>query len=71
MKAAKGELKPGDSFVNESCIGSKFRGDIIDTVKVGDYDAFVIEITGSGHIYAKADYVISEDDEHKYGFIIG
>lgn len=71
MKYAQGTLKVGENFINESCIESKFTGRIIDVAKVGEYDAPVIEITGSGHIYSKAEYVIAPDDEHKYGFVIG
>lgn len=71
MKYAEGALKVGDTFINESCIGSKFTGQIVDVTKVGEYDAPIIEISGNGHIYSRAEYMIAPDDEHKYGFVIG
>lgn len=35
----KGEIKVGQPFVYESFIGSQFKGVILDTTKVADYDA--------------------------------
>ena len=45
--AASGRLKPGQSFVHESYIGSRFVGRIESATQVGDMDAIVPSIEGS------------------------
>jgi len=45
--AARGWLKPGERFVHESYIGSRFVGRVEDQVRLGEYDAIVPSIEGS------------------------
>jgi 4-hydroxyproline epimerase len=45
--AATGRLGPGDSFVHESYIGSRFTGRVEEATMVGDYPAIVPSIEGS------------------------
>jgi len=68
---ARGKIGIGEDFVYESFIGSKFKGVIKETTKVGDYDAVVPMITGSAYVTGEATYVIDSDDPLKYGFIVG
>jgi len=68
---ARGKIGIGEDFVYESFIGSKFKGVIKETTKVGDYDAVVPMITGSAYVTGEATYVIDPDDPLKYGFIVG
>lgn len=63
-----GEIKVGEEFVYESFIGSLFRGVIIDTTKVADYDAVIPQITGSCYLTGVATYLIDPTDPLKYGF---
>ncbi len=49
----KGEIKVGQPFVYESFIGSQFKGVILDTTKVADYDAVIPQITGSAYLTGK------------------
>ena len=67
----KGEIKVGQPFVYESFIGSQFKGVILDTTKVADYDAVIPQITGSAYLTGEATYVIDPDDPLKYGFKVG
>ena len=67
----KGEIKIGQPFVYESFIGSQFKGVILDTTKVADYDAVIPQITGSAYLTGEATYVIDPDDPLKYGFKVG
>jgi 4-hydroxyproline epimerase len=46
---AKGRLKPGDRFVHESYIGSRFLGVVEAKVKVGAFEAIIPSITGTAH----------------------
>lgn len=68
---AKGKIGIGEDFVYESFIGSRFKGVIKETTKVGDFDAVVPMITGSAYVTGEATYVIDSDDPLKYGFIVG
>jgi 4-hydroxyproline epimerase len=45
--AASGRLAPGDSFVHESYIGSRFTGRVEEATTVGEYPAIVPSIEGS------------------------
>ncbi len=45
--AARGKLKPGERFVHESYIGSKFTGGVVEQVKLAGQDAIVPYIEGS------------------------
>ncbi|AWI07092.1 proline racemase [Clostridium drakei] len=67
---AKGELKVGDSIINESIICTKFVGKILSETKVGEFDGIVPEITGSAYITGFSQYLIDPEDPVKYGFIL-
>jgi 4-hydroxyproline epimerase len=45
--AARGRLSPGDAFVHESYIGSRFIGRVEERVQLGDHAAIVPSIEGS------------------------
>ena len=49
--AAKGQLRPGDSFIHESVIGTLFDGRVEGTAKVGEYDAIVPSVAGWARIH--------------------
>ena len=68
---ARGKIGIGEDFVYESFIGSRFKGVIKETTKVGEFDAVVPMITGSAYVTGEATYVIDSDDPLKYGFIVG
>ncbi|MDQ2718257.1 MAG: 4-hydroxyproline epimerase [Bacteroidota bacterium] len=66
---AKGMLKPGDSFVHESIIGSKFTGTIEEETKVGGKTAIRAGIEGWSRIYGYNTIIIDkEDDPYAFGF---
>ncbi len=67
---AKGKIGKGQILLNESVIGSIFKGKIVDIAKVGDYDAIVPEITGSAWITGFNHQVIDAEDPFKHGFTI-
>lgn len=67
----RGEIKVGEPFVYESFIGSRFKGVIKETAKVGEFDAVIPQITGSAYLLSEATYVIDPDDPLKYGFKVG
>lgn len=67
---SKGHLKVGEQFVYESILGTLFKGKILDTLKVGGFDAITPQITGSAYITGFNHFVIDEDDPVKYGFTL-
>ncbi len=67
---AKGKLKVGQDFKYSSIIGSVFNGKILDTVKVGEYDAIIPEITGSAYITGFNNLLWDKTDPYYNGFKI-
>lgn len=65
---SKGLLKTGEDFIYESILGTLFRGRILDTLKVGEFDAVTPRITGSAYITGFNQLVIDDKDPLKYGF---
>jgi proline racemase len=65
---ARGELAVGDSFVNESLIGTRFTGRIAEETTVGGRPAIVPEITGRAWITAMGQYLLDAEDPFPAGF---
>ncbi|SFB40874.1 proline racemase [Clostridium frigidicarnis] len=68
---AKGELKQGEDFIYESILGTMFKGKVLETTKIGEYDGIIPEITGSAYITGFNHFVIDETDPVKHGFSLG
>jgi 4-hydroxyproline epimerase len=66
--AARGWLKPGDKFVHESYIGSRFVGRLEEQVRLGDYPAIVPSIEGSAHATGINTITVDEADPFWRGF---
>lgn len=67
----KGELSLDTDYVNESIIGTRFRGKLIREVKVGDFIAVDPVVTGEAYITGIQQFVVDPNDPLKYGFIAG
>ncbi|MBU5678211.1 proline racemase [Alkaliphilus sp. MSJ-5] len=67
---SKGQIKVDEPFVYESILGTIFKGRVIGTTKVGEYEAIIPEITGSAFITGFNQFVVSPDDPVKTGFIL-
>src|SRR4030043_38611 len=63
----KGKMKVGDEFVNESVIGSLFRGKILAETMVGNTKAIIPEITGTAYVTAFHDFVLDPADPFPNG----
>ncbi|RMG83424.1 MAG: 4-hydroxyproline epimerase [Bacteroidetes bacterium] len=67
--AAKGKLKPGDTFIHESYIGSRFVGRVEAQTRCGDFDAIIPSIQGWAKITGYNHIIIDdEDDPYAFGF---
>jgi 4-hydroxyproline epimerase len=66
---SKGLLYLGDEFIHESFIGSKFKGRVEASAKVGEYDAIIPSIEGWAKIYGYNTILVDpEDDPYASGF---
>jgi 4-hydroxyproline epimerase len=66
---AKGKLKPGDEFIHESIIGSKFIGRIEEELMLNQYKAIRPSIEGWAKIYGYNSISIDKnDDPYALGF---
>ncbi|KFC67672.1 4-hydroxyproline epimerase [Devosia sp. LC5] len=70
QKAARGELKIGESFVHESIIGSLFVGRVEAATKVGPYDAIVPSIAGQAWITGYNTIFLDDRDPFVKGFTV-
>jgi trans-L-3-hydroxyproline dehydratase len=65
---ARGLLPRGREFVNESIIGTRFTGRVVEQTMVGDFPAVVPEVSGQGHIVGFCQWVV--DDPVAEGFFL-
>jgi proline racemase len=68
---ARGELGVGEDFVNESVLGTRFTGRIVEETTIGDLRAIVPEITGRAWITGMGQYLLADDDPFPAGFHLG
>ena len=65
---ARGELATGEPFVNESVIGTRFTGRVVEETTVAGRPAIVPEITGRAWITAMGQYLLDAEDPFPAGF---
>jgi 4-hydroxyproline epimerase len=65
---AKGKLKPGDVFIHESIIGSKFTGRIEEETTVGGRPAIRPSIEGWAMVTGYNTILLDDDDPYVHGF---
>jgi 4-hydroxyproline epimerase len=65
----KGKLKPGEEFIHESIIGSKFIGRIEEVTELAGKPAIIPSVEGWAKIYGHNTITIDPDDDpYAYGF---
>lgn len=65
---ARGQLLKNEELVNESIIGSIFRGKVLSEVQIGDYDGVIPEVRGTAFVYGLAQWILDERDALVHGF---
>jgi len=70
LRAAAGDLEPGEPFVVESVVGSTFSGRFEDRTTVGEYDAVVPRVTGDAHITGRSEFFVDPEDPLGDGFLL-
>lgn len=66
----RGKLALGEDIVNESLIGSVFRGRARSLTKLEAFDAVIPEVEGSAHLCGFANWVVDERDPLNTGFLV-
>lgn len=66
----RGQIGVGDEFINESFIGSRFTGRILEETEVGGLPAVIPTITGRAWVTATAQYMLAPDDPFPTGFLL-
>jgi proline racemase len=67
---ARGELAIGQPFVNESVIGSRFTGRLLEEVSLGSTPAVIPEVSGRAWITGMAQYLLDPSDPFPAGFTL-
>ncbi|MBE7174176.1 MAG: 4-hydroxyproline epimerase [Williamsia sp.] len=65
---AKGKLAPGEPFVHESIIGSRFTGCVEEATTLGDKPAIIPSIEGWAMVTGYNTIIIDDDDPYAHGF---
>ncbi len=65
---AQGKLQPGDLFIHESIIGSKFTGRIAAQTTVGGLPAIVPSIEGWAIVHGLNQIFLDDEDPYVHGF---
>ena len=65
---ARGELALGQDFVNESFLGTRFTGRLLEDVPVGDRTGVAPTVTGRAWITGMATYPLDPTDPFPRGF---
>jgi proline racemase len=66
----RGELALGEEFVNESVIGSRFIGRLLDETRVGDLPAVIPEVSGRAWVTGMGQYLLDPSDPFPSGFTL-
>jgi proline racemase len=67
---ARGELNEGDVLINESWIGSKFEGRVVDRTTVGNLPAIIPTITGRAWVMGESTWTLDPTDPFPAGFLV-
>jgi proline racemase len=67
---ARGQLALGQEFTNDSVIGSRFVGRLVQELAVGDRPAVIPEISGRAWITGMGQYLLDPTDPFPTGFAL-
>lgn len=65
---ARGQIDVGERFVHESIIGTKFTGEVLETLEVGGTAGVRVAISGRAWITALHQYVLDPSDPFPTGY---
>lgn len=68
---AAGDMQMGDTLIQQSIIGSEFRGQILGVTEVGGVPAIIPEISGRAWITGTHQHMLDPDDPWPEGYRLG
>ncbi len=66
--ARRGMIKPGDAYIGESIIGSRFHCRLESSVQVGDFDGIVPSISGRAWVTGTHQHMLDPQDPWPQGY---
>ena len=66
----KGKLALNQEFVNESILGTRFKGKLVKAVEVGGFNGADPVIMGRAYLTGIQQFIVDPDDSLKYGFTL-
>jgi len=70
IETDRGRLDPGEPFVVESIVGSRFAGRALERTTYGGYDAVIPEVEGSASVVGRSEFVLDPGDPFGEGFLL-
>jgi proline racemase len=70
LRHHRGELTVGDEHVNESMLGTRFTGAVVDEVEVAGRTGIVPRITGRAWLTGFSQHLVDPDDPFPAGFTV-
>jgi proline racemase len=70
LLAKAGDLGRGEPFVNASIIGTEFQSCWVEEAQVGEFPAYVTEVSGSAHLTGFHNFILEADDPVGTGFLL-
>lgn len=70
LETDRGRLDPGEPFVVESIVGSRFTGRVTERTSYGGYDAVVPEVEGHASVVGRSEFVVDPADPFGEGFLL-
>lgn len=70
LKYFNNDIKLNELFVNESIIGTKFTGHVVEEAKVGNFDGVITEIQGKAFITGNHHFIIDSNDPLQEGITL-
>lgn len=70
LRHHRGELTVGDEHVNESMLGTRFTGEVLDEVEVAGHRGIVPRITGRAWLTGFSQHLVDPDDPFPAGFTV-
>ncbi len=74
LHVAKSEIPLQQSIIIESVLGSQFLVQAIKNIDYGNneqnYNAVIAKVTGNAFVCGKAQWLINQNDQLKYGFLL-
>lgn len=67
---ARGQLAEGTTLINESIVGSVFKGRVLSRTRLGDFEAVIPEVSGNAFICGFGNWILDARDPQTYGFLV-